>query len=225
MLLGLCPFAKEPLPLQKQRISMKKYIYIGVAVVVILLVLTLGYTVVNSKSLEKKWKEATENVKAYSQQYSTSEKNTRALKLSVEQLESSNDSILQELNSARKELKVKDSKLQSLQYVSSSFAKADTITLVDTLFKDRSIDIDTTLSDEWYSVKVGLKYPSTVTVTPEFKSVKNIVVSSKRETVNPPKKFFLLRWFQKKQTVLNIDVVEKNPYVKDENNRYVEIIK
>ena len=203
---------------------MKKYIYIGIAVVVILLVLTLGYTVVNSKSLEKKWKEATENVKAYSQQYSTSEKNTRALKLSVEQLESSNDSILQELNSARKELKVKDSKLQSLQYVSSSFARADTITLVDTLFKDMNIDIDTTLSDEWYSVKVGLKYPSTVTVTPEFKSVKNIVVSSKRETVNPPKKFFLWRWLQKKQTVLNIDVVEKNPYVKDESNRYVKII-
>ena len=205
--------------------SMKKYIYIGIAVVIVLLALALGYTVVNSKSLEKKWKEATENVKAYSQQYSTSEKNTRALKLSVEQLESSNDSILQELNSARKELKVKDSKLQSLQYVSSSFAKADTITLVDTLFKDRSIDIDTTLSDEWYSVKVGLKYPATVTVTPEFKSVKNIVVSTKKETVNPPKKFFLLRWFQKKQTVLNIDVVEKNPYVKGENNRYVEIIK
>lgn len=203
---------------------MKKYIYIGIAVVIILLALALGYTVVNSKSLEKKWKEATENVKAYSQQYSTSEKNTRALKLSVEQLESSNDSILQELNSARKELKVKDSKLQSLQYVSSSFAKADTITLIDTLFKDRSIDIDTTLSDEWYSVKVGLKYPSTVTVRPEFKSIKNIVVSTKKETVNPPKKFFLWRWLQKKQTVLNIDVVEKNPYVKDESNRYVKII-
>lgn len=203
---------------------MKKYIYIGIAVGVILLALALGYTVVNSKSLEKKWKEAMENVKAYSQQYSTSEKNTRALKLSVEQLESSNDSILQELNSTRKELKVKDSKLQSLQYVSSSFVKADTITLVDTLFKDRNIDIDTILSDEWYSVKVGLKYPSTVTVNPEFKSIKNIVVSTKKETVNPPKKFFLWRWLQKKQTVLNIDVVEKNPYVKDESNRYVKII-
>lgn len=203
---------------------MKKYIYIGIAVVVVLLALALGYTVVNNKSLEKKWKEATENVKAYSQQYSTSKKNTKALKLSVEQLESSNDSILQELNSARKELKVKDSKLQSLQYVSSSFAKADTITLVDTLFKDRSIDIDTTLSDEWYSVRVGLSYPSTIAVKPEFKSIKNIVVSTKKETVNPPKKFFLWRWLQKKQTVLNIDVVEKNPYVKDESNRYVKII-
>lgn len=203
---------------------MKKYIYIGIAVVVVLLALALEYTVVSSKNLEKKWKEATENVKAYSQQYSTSEKNTRALKLSVEQLESSNDSILQELNSARKELKVKDSKLQSLQYVSSSFAKADTITLVDTLFKDRNIDIDTTLSDEWYSVRVGLSYPSTIAVKPEFKSIKNIVVSTKKETVNPPKKFFLWRWLQKKQTVLNIDVVEKNPYVKDESNRYVKII-
>ena len=203
---------------------MKKYIYIGIAVVAILLALALGYTVVNSKSLEKKWKEATENVKAYSQQYSTSEKSTRALKLNVEQLESSNDSILQELNSARKELKVKNSKLQSLQYVSSSFARADTITLVDTLFKDRSISIDTTLSDEWYSVRVGLSYPSTIAVKPEFKSIKNIVVSTKKETVNPPKKFFLWRWLQKKQTVLNIDVVEKNPYVKDESNRYVKII-
>ena len=203
---------------------MKKYIYIGIAVVIILLALALGYTVVNSKSLEKKWKEAMENVKAYSQQYSTSEKNTRALKLSVEQLESSNDSILQELNSARKELKVKNSKLQSLQYVSSSFARADTITLVDTLFKDRSISIDTTLSDEWYSVRVGLSYPSTIAIKPEFKSIKNIVVSTKKETVNPPKKFFLWRWLQKKQTVLNIDVVEKNPYVKDESNRYVKII-
>ena len=203
---------------------MKKYIYIGIAVVIILLALALGYTVVNSKSLEKKWKEAMENVKAYSQQYSTSEKNTRALKLNVEQLESSNDSILQELNSARKELKVKNSKLQSLQYVSSSFARADTITLVDTLFKDRSISIDTTLSDEWYSVRVGLSYPSTIAIKPEFKSIKNIVVSTKKETVNPPKKFFLWRWLQKKQTVLNIDVVEKNPYVKDESNRYVKII-
>ena len=203
---------------------MKKYIYIGIAVVIILLALTLGWAIVNSKSLEKKWKEATENVKAYSQQYSTSEKNTRALKLNVEQLESSNDSILQELNSARKELKVKDSKLQSLQYVSSSFARADTITLVDTLFKDRSISIDTTLSDEWYSVRVGLSYPSTIAIKPEFKSIKNIVVSTKKETVNPPKKFFLWRWLQKKQTVLNIDVVEKNPYVKDESNRYVKII-
>ena len=81
------------------------------------------------------------------------------------------------------------------------------------------------LSDEWYSIRVGLRYPSMVAVKPEFKSVKNIIVSAKKETVNPPKRFFLFRWFQRKQVVLNVDVVEKNPYVQSENNRYVEIIR
>ncbi len=205
---------------------MRKYIYIGAVVVIILLGLTLALVVDSNRSLEKKWKEATENVKAYSDQYSASENSNRAFKLTVDQLENTNDSIFKELDAARKELKVKDSKLQSLQYVSSSFVKSDTIRIEgDTIFRDREVDIDTTLSDEWYSVRVGLSFPSTVAVKPEFKSVKSIVVSTKRETVNPPKKFFLLRWFQKKQTVLNIDVVEKNPYVKDENNRYVEIVR
>jgi cell division protein FtsQ len=54
-----------------------------------------------------------------------------------------------------------------------------------------------------------------VAVEPYFKSEKHIIVSSKKETVNPPKKFFLFRWFQKKQIVLHIDVIEKNPYVEN----------
>jgi hypothetical protein len=85
--------------------------------------------------------------------------------------------------------------------------------------------MDTLIGDEWYTLRLGLKYPSMIAVKPEFKSKKHIVVSSKKETVNPPKKFFLFRWFQKKMTVVHIDVVERNPYVSDETTRYVEIIK
>ena len=85
--------------------------------------------------------------------------------------------------------------------------------------------MDTLLYDNWYSVRIGLSYPSTVTVEPQFESEKHIVVSTKKETVNPPKKFFLFRWLQKKHTVLKVNVVEKNPYVQNEDSRYVEIIK
>ena len=74
-------------------------------------------------------------------------------------------------------------------------------------------------------IRLGLHYPSIIVVKPEFKSEKHIVVSNKKETVNPPKKFFLLRWLQRKHLVLHIDVVEKNPYVDEESSRYVEIIK
>lgn len=204
---------------------MKRVIrYIGFVFLIALIAL-LGITLNSKKDIERKWKDAVENSKAYSQQFSDSENKNRAFKLTIDQLKASNDSIFKELDDTRKELKIKDSKIKSLQYVSSSFSKADTIHWTDTIFKDPQIAIDTMLSDEWYSIRVGLRYPSMVAVKPEFKSVKNIIVSAKKETVNPPKRFFLFRWFQRKQVVLNVDVVEKNPYVQSENNRYVEIIR
>lgn len=205
-------------------LDMKKYFDIGVTILFIVLVGAVIVLIRSKARVEDKWKTAVENVKAYSEQYSSSEAKNRAFKLTIEQLEYSNDSILQKLNQTRNELKVKDSKLKSMQYITSVFTKTDTLLMRDTIFKSQDVNIDTMLAYDWYSVRVGLKYPSTITVTPEFKSEKHIIVSTKRETVNPPKKFFLFRWFQKKHTVLNIDVVEKNPYIVTNDNRYVEVI-
>lgn len=202
-----------------------KYFYLGISMLIIVLFVSIYALFSTKHSADKKWKEAVENTKAYSELFSNSENKNRAFKLTIEQLKNSNDSIFQELNKARKELKVKDSRLKSLQYVSSSFSKGDSITFPDTVFINSNVNIDTLLSDDWYSVKVGLKYPSTVTVEPTFKSIKYIVVSAKKETVNPPKRFFLFRWFQKKQIRLNVDVVEKNPYVQNQDNRFVEIVR
>lgn len=205
--------------------KIKKYIHIGMTLLIPILTVALILTVKSKGKIEKRWKESTENVKSYSELFSNSENKNKGFKLTIDQLQYFNDSILRELNETRESLKVKDSKLKSLQYLSSTFIKYDTLIIKDTLFKDPQIQVDTVLSDEWYSIRIGLKYPSTVTVNPMFRSVKHIVVSSRRETVNPPKKFFLFRWFQKKHTVLNIDVIEKNPYMKEQNSRYIEIIK
>ena len=205
--------------------KIKKYIHIGMTLLIPILTVALILTVKSRGKIEKRWKESTENVKSYSELFSNSENKNRGFKLTIDQLQYFNDSILKELNETREALKVKDSKLKSLQYLSSTFIKYDTLIIKDTLFKDPQIQVDTVLSDEWYSIRIGLKYPSTVTVNPMFRSVKHIVVSSRRETVNPPKKFFLFRWFQKKHTILNIDVIEKNPYMKEQNSRYIEIIK
>ena len=203
-----------------------KYIYLGISVLMVVLLVSIYALFSTKRSADKKWKEAVENVKAYSELFSNSENKNRAFKLTIDQLRNSNDSIFKDLNKARKELKVKDSKLKSLQYVSSNFSKVDTITLKgDTIFKDSHVNIDTLLFDDWYSVKVGLKYPSTVSIEPKFISIKYIVVSAKKETVNPPKRFFLFRWFQKKQIRLNVNVVEKNPYVQNQDNRFVEIVR
>ena len=205
--------------------KLKKYACIGSVVLMMIAIITLCFTLNSKSKTENRWKEAVTNIKSYENMFSDSKDKSIAFQLTIAQLKHSNDSIFQELNDVRKELKIKDSKLKSLQYISSNFVKSDTIILKDTIFKDKRINIDTLLSDEWYSMRVGLRYPSSVIVTPRFRSEKNVIVSTKRETVNPPKRFFLFRWFQKKHTVLHVNVVEKNPYIVNQDNRYVEVVK
>lgn len=205
--------------------TLKRYACLIGVILLVITMIALYFTLKSKKETEKRWKEAIANVKSYDNLFNGSKNNDIAFLLTIDQLKYSNDSIFQELNEVRRELKIKDSKLKSLQYISSNFTKSDTIILKDTIFKDERIDIDTLLSDEWYSINVGLRYPSSITVTPKFKSEKAVIVSAKKETVNPPKKFFLFRWFQKKHIVLHVNVIEKNPYIEDQDNRYVEIIK
>lgn len=204
---------------------MKKFIYLGVLISIIGIDIYIKHILSDKSSIEKKWKDAIENVKTYSELNSDLENKNRAFKVTIDQLKNSNDSIFKELDATRKKLNIKDSKVENLQYIYSTFTKVDTICLRDTIFKDTTLNVDTLLQDQWYSIKLGLKYPSSIVVEPMFTSTKNIVVSSKKETINPPKKFFLFRWFQKKHTVLNIDVIEKNPYIKEQTSRYIEIVR
>ena len=199
--------------------------YLIITIIVLLAVIGAGWQ--QLEQVTDKWKVAEANVKAYSEELSTSGKKNTALQLSVDQLKYFNDSVLQALDDTKKELKIKDKNLKALQAVKSGFTKKDTITInkVDTLFREPALAIDTLIGDEWYNLQLGLKYPSMIAIKPYFKSEKHIIVSSKKETVNPPKKFFLFRWFQRRHYVLHIDVVEKNPYVENESSKYVEIIK
>ena len=203
---------------------MKKIVF-WLVIAVIGLLFTIGVMWQQVKYANEKWEVTTANMKAYDTQLAAEGEKNIALQLTVDQLGYFKDSVLQELDNTRKQLKIKDKNLKALQAVKSGFTKRDTITMRDTLFKETTLAIDTLIGDKWYNVRLGLKYPSMIAVQPYFKSEKHIVVSSKKETVNPPKKFFLFRWFQRKHYVIKVNVKEKNPYVEDESSEYIEIIK
>lgn len=194
-------------------------------ILIVVLLAIIGGMWKQVKYSNDKWERAEANVKAYSALNAKADEKNTALQLTVEQLGYFKDSVLQELDKTRRQLKIKNKNLKAVQSVSSVFTKTDTVTLRDTIFKEPTLSVDTVIGDKWYNVNIGLKYPSTITVKPYFKSEKHIIISAKRETVNPPKKFFLFRWFQRKMTVIHVDVIEKNPYVDAESNRYVEIVK
>ena len=204
---------------------MKKYFIIVCVIAFIGLIGSLVYNIHESKTYEDKWKTAVANVKACDELLSDSKNKSTAYELTINQLNNVKDSTIRELNELKKKLKIKDKNLISVQNIKTGYSRTDTIHFTDTIFRDKELSIDTIIGDEWYKAKVTLKYPHTVIINPTFTSDKSIIVSTKKETVNPPKKLWILRLFQKKQTVLNVDVIEKNPYVQRESSRYIKIIK
>ena len=164
------------------------------------------------------------NQKAFIAENSSLKNESRAFKFTIEQLNYYNDSILQKMNNVRKELKIKDKNIKQLQYLLSVSTKKDTVLFTDTIFRDKSLALDTVIGDKWYNIRLGLKYPNLIYTEPTFTSEKYIIVNKKKETINPPKKFFLFRWFQRKHWVMEVHIKEKNPYIKETNNKFVEII-
>lgn len=203
---------------------MKKYIRIVIVIVLSLLTISTYTLYTKNQSLKEELSTSISNQKAFIVENSSLKEENRVFKFTVEQLNYYNDSILQKMNDVKKELKIKDDNLKQMQYLLSEATKKDTIVFRDTLFRESSLNIDTLIGDKWYNIRLGLKYPNIITTNPTFISEKYIIVNKKKETINPPKKFFLFRWFQRKHWVMEVHIKEKNPYIKEVNNKFVEII-
>ena len=200
---------------------MNKYLIISI-IILVSIISFLGYT---NKKLSNQYAIAYENIKAYDAELSGLRDNTKVYKLTIEQLNYFNDSIIKKMKVVQKELGIKDKRLQQLQYEASHAQRADTIILKDTIFRDPQLKLDTIVGDKWFRTNLHLEFPSTIALEPEIELERYTFISGKRETVNPPKKFFLFRWFQKKHTVVEVNVREMIPYVKANTQRFIQIIK
>lgn len=203
----------------------KKYIRIGIVILVSLLAISTYTLYTNNQKLKEEISISMSNQKAFIAENSLLKEENRVFKFTIEQLNHYNDSILQKMNEVRKELKIKDRDLKQMQYLLSEAQKKDTIVFRDTLFREPTLKIDTLLGDRWYQMKLELRYPSTIITEPKFVSEKYVIVDYKEETINPPKKCWLLRLFQKKHKVVEVNVVEKNPYIENKQQRFIEFVK
>lgn len=204
---------------------MNKYITFSTLLLSLFLGLSFLSLIKKNRMLQKELSLSKNNEKALILNQDSLQNRVRVYKFTVEQLSYYNDSILFKLDSIRKELKIKDKNLLALQYSKVEATRKDTIVFSDTIFKEPTLSIDTIKGDSWYNVKLKLEYPNKIEIEPTFVSERSVIISTKKETVNPPKKFFLLRWFQKKHLVTEVNIIENNPYVKNKQQRYIEIIK
>lgn len=202
---------------------MRKLVYILIGVVM-LSGISLHLLYNKYQKLNTKYQTSIENIKAFDAELSGLKDDTRVYKLTIEQLNYFNDSIIKKMKVVQKELGIKDKRLQQLQYEASHAQRTDTIILPDTLFVNPQLKLDTIVGDKWFKTNLHLEFPSTITLSPEIELERYTFINGKRETVNPPKKFFLFKWFQKKHTVVEVNIREMNPYVKNKTQRFIQIV-
>lgn len=164
------------------------------------------------------------NEKAYAAENSDLNEKNRVFQFTISQLQYSNDSLSVKMMDIVKENSIKERDIQSLQYQLEHFEKTDTIILRDTIFRDPTFRLDTCIMDEWNTSCISLAYPGQIGISNSYVNEKYIIVNAKREPIRPHKCGFV-NFFRKKHTVLEIDVIDKNPYVKTERQRFIEIIK
>lgn len=197
-------------------------------IVIGIIILLIGTCIVlyrQNARLSKEFRTAMNNMKAYETELCVEKENTRVYELTAAQLSSSRDSIVQRLKSVQKELGIKDSKLQQLQHYAGNIHKTDTICFRDTIFRDPLFCKDTVIGDRWFEMELMLQYPGSIEYYVDIELENSVYIIKKRETIYPPKKFFLWRWFQRKHTVAEIMVKEENPYVRNKEYKIIQIIK
>jgi len=177
-----------------------------------------GYITYNkNKQLKENWSQSENNYKA-------SDRKNLAYQLTIEQMKLSEDSDNIKLLEFAKRNNLKDSKISALMAIVEKGGKSDTINSTDTLFV-KDLKLDTVVGDKWIKSRLQLEYPSRIIITDSVFNVKNIAWSNKRETIDPPKKFFLCRWLQPKHTLVEITIEDLNPYFKTKQFKYNTIIK
>lgn len=119
-------------------------------------------------------------------------------------------------------LKNSDVKMKNVERLLEVSNRGHTI-LTDSILIPHMPDTIITLTDPWTINKIHL---SPRNISSEILTTDTLtgVFTSHKETVKPPKKFFLCRWFQKKHTIVEVDIMNANPNVEITNQKLIKII-
>ena len=195
------------------------------AVAVGLVSLLIATVFVQNHQLQKKNKEIdriTNNVRAYEQLASQKEQLNRVLQLTIEELNTSNDSLLKEAKDAQKKLKIKDKNLTNINVINTEIKDS-----VKTVIKEKLIDFNEELKLNDLTTIIVSRKDSILTAKIDIKNQQIIFVEDKKEYKNRYKNGWVRFWHfdWKKIHVKNYQIVNSNPLIKVTDTRIIELPK
>ena len=207
----------------KYLLKNRKTLFKAISGLCVGLLLCWGITLHNqNKKLSQSLETAQNNIEAYQGLLSDSQQASNVLKLTVEQLQNSKDSILHKLDSVRKELKIKPKQIHTaatqtqILNVIGSKGVGGNIIVKDSIYTDSIL----------YNPLTKVKYTignDTVNIAIDLRNEQYLYVYTKREYKN--KKNFFKRLFTldfKKVTKYKYNIVNTNDLLKSKDVRIVE---
>lgn len=207
----------------KNLIANRKTLFKAISCLSVGLLLLFSITTYKqNKKLSESLEMSQNNVEAYQELYNDSQQASNVLKLTVEQLQNSKDSVIQKLDSVRKELKIKPKQVktaatqtQVINVIKSKGVKGD-ILVKDTIYTD-SIQYNPLTTVHYTigkdTVSIGLNVENTqylyIYTTKEYKNKKNFI-----------KRLFTLDF--KKVKKYKYKIVNTNDLLKNDDVRIVE---
>lgn len=207
----------------KKLIANRKTLFKAISLLSVGLLLSFSInTYKQNKKLSESLEQSQNNVEAYQELYNDSQQASSVLKLTIDQLQNSKDSVIQKLDSVRKELKLKPKQIktaatqtQVINVIKSKGVKGD-ILVKDTIYTD-SIQYNPLTTVHYTigkdTVSIGLNVENTqylyIYTTKEYKNKKNFI-----------KRLFTLDF--KKVKKYKYKIVNTNDLLKNDDIRIVE---
>lgn len=207
----------------KKLIANRKTLFKAISLLSVGLLLSFSInTYKENKKLSESLEQSQNNVEAYQELYNDSQQASSVLKLTIDQLQNSKDSVIQKLDSVRKELKLKPKQIktaatqtQVINVIKSKGVKGD-ILVKDTIYTD-SIQYNPLTTVHYTigkdTISIGLNVENTqylyIYTTKEYKNKKNFI-----------KRLFTLDF--KKVKKYKYKIVNTNDLLKNDDVRIVE---
>ena len=214
---------KTIITILKYLLKNRKTLFKAISGLCVGLLLCWGITLHNqNKKLSQNLETAQNNIEAYQELLIDSQQASNVLKLTVEQLQNSKDSVLHKLDSVRKELKIKPKQIHTaatqtqVLNVIGSKGVGGNIIVKDSIYTDSIL----------YNPLTKVKYTignDTVNIAIDLRNEQYLYVYTKREYNN--KKNFFKRLFTldfKKVTKYKYNIVNTNDLLKSKDVRIVE---
>lgn len=189
-------------------------------------VLALGLTCVwqgnKIKTQDARISQIYNNYKYYESQFNNTEKQNRVLQLTVNELRLSKDSLVQAVNKAKKELKVKDQNLKEAHVINTEMKDTTTVKIIT-----KEVDFTKELKLNSLTTITVSRKDSILTTILDLKNQQILIVEEKKEYRNKYKNGFVrfLHFDWKRDKVKKYSIINSNPLIKVTDTRVLEIPK